>query len=168
MGNDRAGAGPPRRAERPTAGRGLDDEDVIGRFRVQGGLPEPGSYQRNVAHRLLTTKGLFQLEYEWRSVSRLTSNEFTHVFLGHTLGCLLEEQCRQLHRFNIEAFVLADLRREHFQTLEATGSRARPCPSPDIGFALAPVLTRSSRGTLGACERFLPSPGRIPTVVKRT
>ncbi len=50
-------------APRPAADRGPDDEDVICRFRVQGGLIEPGSYQRNPAHRLLTEKGLFQLEF---------------------------------------------------------------------------------------------------------
>jgi hypothetical protein len=50
-------------APRPAAGREPDDEDVICRFRVRGGLIEPGSYQRNQAHRLLTEKGLFQLEF---------------------------------------------------------------------------------------------------------
>ena len=50
-------------ARQATTDRGPDDEDVIGRFHVQGGLIEPGSYQRNVAHRLLTEKGLFRLDF---------------------------------------------------------------------------------------------------------
>jgi hypothetical protein len=50
-------------APRAEADRGPDDEDVIGRFHVQGGVIEPGSYQRNRAHRLLTEKGLFRLEF---------------------------------------------------------------------------------------------------------
>jgi hypothetical protein len=41
-------------------------EDVFGAFQVQGGLIVEGSYWRNPAHRLLSDKGLFQLEYALR------------------------------------------------------------------------------------------------------
>jgi hypothetical protein len=54
--------------------RALDDhsrtepgvEDVIGRFRVHGGLIEPGSYQPNPGYRLLTQRGLFRLDFATR------------------------------------------------------------------------------------------------------
>jgi hypothetical protein len=38
-------------------------EDVIGAFEVKDGCLVPDSYRRNRAHRLLSAKGLFQLEY---------------------------------------------------------------------------------------------------------
>jgi len=38
-------------------------EDVIGFVEVRGGQLVPGSYRGNPAHRLLSAKGLFQLEY---------------------------------------------------------------------------------------------------------
>jgi hypothetical protein len=38
-------------------------EDVIGVIEVRGGQVVPGSYRGNPAHRLLTAKGIFQLEY---------------------------------------------------------------------------------------------------------
>jgi len=41
-------------------------EDVIGTFEARDGLILPGSYQRNRQHRLLSEKGLFQLEYAVR------------------------------------------------------------------------------------------------------
>ena len=52
----------------PVAAAGCepDEEDVFGRFHVQGGVIEPGSYERNRAHRLLTNKGLFQLDFALR------------------------------------------------------------------------------------------------------
>jgi hypothetical protein len=53
-------------APKPASGGEPDDVDVIGRLRVQGGLIDPGSYERNRAHRLLTEKGLFQLEFALR------------------------------------------------------------------------------------------------------
>jgi len=38
-------------------------EDVVGAMEVRGGLVVPGSYRGNPAHRLLTAKGIFRLEY---------------------------------------------------------------------------------------------------------
>jgi hypothetical protein len=38
-------------------------EDLIGAVEVKDGKVVPDSYRRNPAHRLLSTKGLFQLEY---------------------------------------------------------------------------------------------------------
>ncbi len=38
-------------------------EDVFGAFEVHGGLIVPGSYRQNPTYRLLSEKGLFQLEY---------------------------------------------------------------------------------------------------------
>lgn len=45
------------------AGSEPSPEDVLGAFEVHEGLIVPASYQRNPAHRLLSEKGLFQLEY---------------------------------------------------------------------------------------------------------
>jgi hypothetical protein len=52
-------------APAPTDG-GPADEDVTGRFTVHGGLIEPGSYQGNASYRLLTDRGVFQLDYALR------------------------------------------------------------------------------------------------------
>lgn len=53
-------------APRRAAGSEPDAEDVIGRFHVKGGVIESGSYERNPAHRLLTAKGLFQIDFALR------------------------------------------------------------------------------------------------------
>jgi hypothetical protein len=50
----------------PAPGGEPDEEDIFGRFHVQGGVIEPGSYERNRAHRLFTNKGLFRLDFALR------------------------------------------------------------------------------------------------------